>query len=87
MNAGLHDQYFGLEWVQSYISLFGGNASAVTIMGESAGGGSVMLMGTAYGGTVGSKLFQNVSAILPSLRAVIESLESVPGVRAYNVYL
>ena len=37
-NAGLRDQLFALQWVQSYIGLFGGNASAVTISGLSAGG-------------------------------------------------
>ena len=40
VNAGLKDVTFALQWVQAYIGLFGGNASAVTISGESAGGGS-----------------------------------------------
>ncbi|KAL5117487.1 hypothetical protein ACEQ8H_004652 [Pleosporales sp. CAS-2024a] len=44
VNAGLHDQFFALQWVQTYIREFGGDPSAVTISGESAGGGSVMLM-------------------------------------------
>lgn len=60
MNAGILDQHFALQWVQSYISLFGGNASQVTISGESAGGGSVMLQSMAYGGTQGDFLFENV---------------------------
>ena len=30
--------FFALQWVQSYIDLFGGNASQVTIAGQSAGG-------------------------------------------------
>lgn len=34
---------FALQWVQSYIHLFGGNASAVTISGESAGGQSLII--------------------------------------------
>ncbi|KAL8698020.1 MAG: hypothetical protein Q9201_006798 [Fulgogasparrea decipioides] len=41
VNAGIRDQTFALQWVQSYISLFGGNASQVTIAGQSAGGSSV----------------------------------------------
>ena len=41
--------------------MFGGNASQVTISGESAGGGSVMLQDMAYGGSLGSSLFVNVS--------------------------
>lgn len=38
VNAGLLDQHFALQWVQRYIGLFGGNASQVTISGQSAGG-------------------------------------------------
>ena len=38
VNAGLLDIHFALQWVQSYVHLFGGNASQVTISGESAGG-------------------------------------------------
>lgn len=73
-------QHFALQWVQSYINLFGGNASQVTISGESAGeetayscstelyshsagGGSVMLQDMAYGGSQGTALFVNVSAL------------------------
>lgn len=41
-NAGLLDQRFAFEWVQKYISLFGGDACRITVMGESAGAGSIM---------------------------------------------
>ena len=60
VNAGLLDQIFALQWVQSYIGLFGGNASQVTIGGQSAGGGSVMLQSMAFGGYLGDSLFSNV---------------------------
>lgn len=61
-NAGLLDQHFALQWVQEYIGLFGGNSSAVTISGQSAGAGSVMLQTMAYGGTIGDSLFSNAIA-------------------------
>lgn len=61
VNAGLLDQHFGLQWVQNYIHLFGGDASLVTISGQSAGAGSVMLQDMAYGGSLGQSLFRNVS--------------------------
>lgn len=61
VNAGLLDQHFGLQWVQNYIHMFGGDGSRVTISGQSAGGGSVMLQDMAYGGSLGQSLFRNVS--------------------------
>ncbi|MCJ1373276.1 hypothetical protein MMC20_004504 [Loxospora ochrophaea] len=67
VNAGLLDQYFALQWVQEYIHLFGGNPEAVTISGESAGGGSVMLQAMAYNGSIGASLFNNVIAASPYL--------------------
>lgn len=49
-NAGLHDQILALEWVQEHIHIFGGDKNRVTVMGESAGGGSITHHLTAYGG-------------------------------------
>ncbi|RMY58940.1 hypothetical protein D0865_02350 [Hortaea werneckii] len=67
LNAGLLDQQMALQWVQQYIHLFNGDASRVTIAGESAGAGSVMLLGMAYGGSMGTELFTNSIAASPYL--------------------
>ncbi|KAI0973891.1 carboxylesterase [Xylaria arbuscula] len=67
VNAGIHDQRFGLQWVKKNIHLFGGDPTRVTISGESAGGGSVMLQTMANGGREGGALFQGVIASSPYL--------------------
>ncbi len=46
-NAGVLDQRFALEWVQKYIHLFGGSPDHVTLLGESGGGGFILLHTTA----------------------------------------
>lgn len=40
-NAGMLDMILALEWVQENIVWFGGDASKVTIVGQSAGGAAV----------------------------------------------
>ncbi|KAH9885661.1 carboxylesterase family protein [Xylariomycetidae sp. FL2044] len=65
-NAGIYDMHFALEWVRDHISKFGGDPDRVTIAGESAGGGAVMLLGMAYGGE-DDRLFEGVIASSPYL--------------------
>lgn len=75
MNNGLKDQRQALKWVQKHIHEFGGDASHVTLGGASAGGGSVVLQLTAYGGR-DDKLFHAAaaeSAAFPPLRDVENS--------------
>ncbi|KAL8753249.1 MAG: hypothetical protein Q9199_005181 [Rusavskia elegans] len=78
VNAGILDQTFALQWVQTYIDLFGGNASQVTVAGVSAGGGSVMLQTMAFGGTLGSSLFENAIAASPYLPQQFGYADFVP---------
>ncbi|KAF8853879.1 alpha/beta-hydrolase [Acephala macrosclerotiorum] len=63
-NAALYDQRLAFEWVQENIHLFGGDPARVTVIGESAGAGSIMHQITAYGGANGSAPFSQ--AILQS---------------------
>ncbi|CZS91749.1 probable cholinesterase [Rhynchosporium agropyri] len=56
-NAALYDQHLAFEWIQQNIHLFGGDPARVTVMGESAGAGSIMHQITAYGGVNGSAPF------------------------------
>lgn len=49
-NVGLLDQRAALMWLQRHIRKFGGDPSKVVIMGNSAGGGSVMNHMILYGG-------------------------------------
>jgi carboxylesterase type B len=57
-NAGLLDQNYALQWVQAYISHFGGDPTKVTIWGQSAGAGSIIQHVVAHGGNTQPPLFR-----------------------------
>ncbi|KAF2183864.1 alpha/beta-hydrolase, partial [Zopfia rhizophila CBS 207.26] len=84
LNAGILDQAFALGWVQKYIHLFGGDSKKVTISGESAGGGSVMLHTIAKGGTLGTSLFLNGIAASPYLPAQYDYNKTIPTQHYYD---
>lgn len=84
LNAGLLDQNRALNWVQDHIGSFGGDPDQVTIFGESAGAGSVMLQLLSYGGSLGTTLFQRGIAASPYLPKQYNYFDTVP-TKAYQM--
>ncbi|XP_070552019.1 cholinesterase-like [Ptychodera flava] len=68
-NYGLLDQVAALEWVQQNIAAFGGDASKVTIFGESAGSISVeyLVLSPLTNGLFHRAIMQSGSATFPAV--------------------
>lgn len=67
LNAGITDARAALEWVQSYIHLFGGDKERVTIWGQSAGGGTIQHLVAAQAEQGRKNLWQSAVVSSPYL--------------------
>lgn len=87
-NWGFMDQMAALEWVQRNADAFGGDADAVTIMGESAGGMSVLtLMGAPEARDIfhGAIVMSGVGRSLGPTRQLTEDLPGIPSSETIGV--
>jgi len=78
-NYGLLDQIAALRWVHDNISRFGGDPANVTIFGQSAGGGSAMLLTVAPAarGLFAKAIFESGAALnIPGLPGPDSSLKA-----------
>ena len=75
-NYAIMDQLAALAWVQRNINAFGGDAGNVTIMGESAGGASVLDL---TGLPVASGLFQRAVVMSGGGRALMGPMPALSG--------
>ncbi|KAL4888096.1 Alpha/Beta hydrolase protein [Aspergillus ambiguus] len=75
INSGLKDHIKVLQWVQKHISKFGGDPKHVVIGGDSAGGASVTLLLSAYGGR-NDHLFHSAAAESQSFAGMLTLDES-----------
>ncbi|KAF8071638.1 Alpha/Beta hydrolase protein [Lyophyllum atratum] len=85
LNAGLLDQQFALQWVQSHITQFGGDPKKVTIWGESAGAGSVLQHVIAHDGKTNPPLFRAAISSSSYLPPQYDFDDSIPEAQYSNL--
>lgn len=79
-NCGLRDQIMALEWVNKHIGAFGGDKKRVTLIGQSAGAGSVMAIMSiprTY------PLYQRVILMSPPIGSYLTTEEATQRARTY----
>ncbi len=54
-NCGLRDQRAAVEWVREHATAFGGDPDRITLVGESAGAGSILHLLASPGGSGGAR--------------------------------
>lgn len=86
-NFGIEDQREALRWVQRNIRAFGGDPDNVTIVGESAGGGSVCVHLSSpdqVKGLFHKAIIVSAGCLVP-LKTVSESVETIGNVLAKDL--
>jgi len=79
-NCGLRDQLMGLEWVNHHIAAFDGDEHNITLMGQSAGAGSIMaIMSIAEA----NPLYQRVLLMSPPPTSFLTQQEAIKRTRRY----
>lgn len=79
-NYGLFDQLTAIKWVKNNIASFGGNPYNITIMGQSAGAGSIQVLVSS---SLSTGLFQR--AIIQSGGGLHGTISQIPLNQAENI--